>query len=98
MVTKILDRFFSLKGPPPIQNRSSNQMLGTPTVEAQNGPLKPPSTCLGLKVPDLEILRIGDLPGMSTNSIMPFYNHASMLVHRLSQGQQNWPHGLIFVD
>ena len=78
--------------------RSSNQILGTPTVEAQNEPLKPPPTCLGLEVPNLEIMRIRDLPEMSTNAIMPFHNHASILVHRLSQGQQNWPRGLIFAQ
>ena len=61
--------------------KSPNQNLITPTVEAQNGPLKPPPTYLGLKVHNLHILQVVDLPGMSTNSIMPFHNHASILVH-----------------
>ena len=72
---------FLVSALPPISNWSPNQMLGTPTVEAQNGALKPPPTCLGLEVPNLENLGIGDLPGMSTNSIMSFHNHTSMLVH-----------------
>ena len=66
-------------------------LLHTPAVEAQNGPLKPPPACLGLEVPNLEILRIGDLPGMSTNSSTPFHNHASILAHLFSRVQQNWP-------
>ena len=56
-------------------------MLGTPTVEAQKGPFKLPPIFLGLKVLSLQILKIGDLPGMSNNSIMPFHTHASILVH-----------------
>ena len=104
IIVSIVDKFVErakeafLSGPPPMQNWSPNGILGTPTVEAQNGAINPPLTCLGLEVPNLEILRIGDLPDISTNSIMPFHNHASILVHRLSQGQHNWPRGLIFVE
>ena len=90
--------FFILSGSPPIQNKSSNQNLGTPSVGTQNEPLKPPPTFLGLDVPNLQILQIGDIPGMSTSSIMPFHNHVSKLVHWLSQGQQNWPRGLFFFN
>ena len=35
---------------------------------------------------------------MSTNSIMPFHNHAAKVVRWLSQDQQNWDHRLDFVD
>ena len=92
-----VDRCFFLSRPPPIQNWSPNQNLGTPSVVSQNGPLlKSPPTYLGLKVHNLQILQIVDLPGMSTKSIMPFHNVDPILVHRLSQGQQNWHHGLIF--
>ena len=77
---------FSHGGSPPIQNTSSNQILGTPTVGSQNRPLKPPPTFLELDVPNLQILQIGDIPGMSK------------LVYRLSLGQQNWPRGVIFAE
>ena len=89
---------FSLSGPPHIQKRSSNQFLGAPTFEAQNSPLKPPSTYLGLKVHNLQILQIMDLPDMSTSSIMPFHSHASISIHRFSRAQQFWPRGLIFAE
>ena len=94
-------RTFFLSGSPLIQNRTSNQIWGTPSFEAQNGPLKPPPTYLGVKVHNLQILQIVDLPGMSTSSNMPFHNHASKLVHwflNVSQAQQNRPRGLIFVE
>ena len=65
---------FFLSGPPTMQNNPPNQMLGTPSFGSQNGPLKLPPTYLGLGVPNLQILRIGDIPGMSTNSIVPFQN------------------------
>ena len=90
---------FFLSGSPPIQNWSPNQNLGTPSVGSQNGPLKPPPTYLGLDVLNLQILRIEDVPGMSTSSIMPFHKNVDpKLVHRLSQGQQTWAHGLFFVE
>ena len=44
----------------------------------------------GLDVPNLHILWIGNIPGMSTNSIMPFHNHVSSLVLWLSRLQQIW--------
>ena len=44
IVTNALLGSFFLSGPPPIQNKSSNQNLGTPSVGPQNGALKPPST------------------------------------------------------
>ena len=65
-----------------MQKCSPTQMLGTPNFEAQNGPLNPPSTNLGLEqVPNLQVLRIVDLPGMSTNSIMRFHNVVPIFVH-----------------
>ena len=67
------------------------QISGTPNFEAQKEPLNPPITCLSWKVHNLEMLTCMDLPGMSTNSTMPFYNHASILVHLFSRVQQNWP-------
>ena len=73
-------------------------MLGTPSVGTQSEALKPPPTCLGLEVLNLDILQMGDLPGMSTSSIMPIHIHVSILVHRLSQGQQNWPRGWFFAE
>ena len=87
-----------LSGPPAIQKGTPNKNLGTPSFGSQNGPLKPPSTYLGLKVPNLQILRIGDLSGMSTSSIMSFHNVDPKLVHRLSRAQQDRPRGLRFVD
>ena len=57
-------------------------MLGTPNFEAQNGPLNPPSTNLGLEqVPNLQVLRIGDIPAMSASSNIPFHNVDQVLVH-----------------
>ena len=41
-----------------------------------------------LDTPNLHILSIGDVPSMSTNSIVTFYNHNPILVH--SPDQQNW--------
>ena len=84
----IYDDFF-LSGPRIMQFWSPNHNLGTPSVGPQNGPLKPPPTYLGLDVLNLQILRIEDVPGMSTSSIMPFHKNVDpKLVHRLSQGQQ----------
>ena len=84
-----------LSGPPPIQTWSPHQSLGTLSVGSQNRPLKPPPIYLGLKVHNLHILQSVDLPGISTNYIMSFHNVDPILVHRLSQGQQNWPRELI---
>ena len=92
---------FFLSGPPTIQYWSLNESLSTPSVGTQNGPLKPPLTRLGLHVPNLHILHIWDIPGMTTSSIMLFHNHVSKLVHWFldaSQGQQIWARGLIFVE
>ena len=61
--------------------RPPNQNLITPSDGTQNGPIKPSPTYLGLDVPNLQILKIGDIPGMSTSSNMPFHNHVSKLVH-----------------
>ena len=38
-------------------------------------------TLFRLDVPNLELLNIGDIPGMSPNFIMPFHNDVSKLVH-----------------
>ena len=43
--------------------------------------LNPPPTYLGVEVLNLEILRIGDLSGMSTSSNIPFHNVDPSLVH-----------------
>ena len=94
----LLDHFLFLTGPPTIQFWPPNQNLGTPSVGSQNGALTPPPTYLGLDVPNLQILSIGDIPGMSTSSKIPFHNVDPTLVHRLSRAQQNLPGGLIFVD
>ena len=72
---------FPLSGPPPIQNWPPNYHLGTSSIGSQNGPLNPPQTYLGLKVDNLQILQIVDLPGMSTGSIMLFHNVDPELVH-----------------
>ena len=82
---------FSPGGPHPIQNKSPTQKIDTSTDEEQNGPLNPPPACLGLGDPNLQILRIRDLPDMSTNFIMSFHNHASILIHWFSWVQQNFP-------
>ena len=87
-----------LNGPPTIQTSPPNQILGTPSFGSQDGPLKPTPTDLGLDVPNLQILRIGDIPGMSTNRIMQFHNVDPKLVHRLSRIKQYWPRGVIFVN
>ena len=89
---------FFLVGPPPIQNASSNQILGTPNFGSQNRPLKPPPTYLVMNVPNLQILNMRDMPGISASSIIPFHNVDPKSVHCLSQVQQNWLCGLIFVD
>ena len=43
--------------------------------------LKLTLTYFSTDVPNLEILSIGDIPGMSSNSIMTFHNYVSTLVH-----------------
>ena len=83
-----------LSGLPPIQYWSLNQNFGTPSVGSQNGFLKTPST---LEVPNLQILRTEDLPGMSISSIVPFDNIDPKLVHRLSQREQLWPRGVFLL-
>ena len=85
---------FFLAGPPPppIQKGSPNQFLSTPSFGAQKRLFKVRLTFLGLPVRILQILNFSDIPGMSTSVIMPFHNVDPKLVHRLSQGQQIWPH------
>ena len=56
---------FILSGSPPIQKWPQNQNFSTPSVGTQNGPLKPSPTYLGLTVPNIQILRIWDIPGMN---------------------------------
>ena len=73
--------------------KSPNQKIGNPSVGTQNGPLKPPPTCLRLDVPNLQILQIGDISDMLTNSIMSLHNVDSILIHRISWDQQNWTRG-----
>ena len=73
--------FVILSAPPPIQKTSPNQNLGTPSFESQKRLIKPPLTFLRLRVPNLQILQIGDLQGTSSNSITPFHNVDPKLVH-----------------
>ena len=92
---------FFLSGSPSIQNWSPDlKKIGYSFSWVTKQTPKPPPTYLGLglNVLNLQVLRIGDIPGMSISSIMPFHNHVSVLVHWLSQGQQNWPRGLMFAE
>ena len=79
---------FSLQHPAPIQNGTPNQILGTPTFGSQNRPIKMPPTYFRLDVPNLEILPCGDIPSISTNSIMPFHNVDPKLLHCFIQLHQ----------
>ena len=75
-------------------------MLSIPTFEAQNGPVKTPWTLFRWQIHNLDMFPSMDLPGILTSSIMPFHNHVSILVHwflDVSQGQQNWARGVMFV-
>ena len=73
---------FSLRGLALVQKTSSNRNSGTPSFGSQNWPLNPSRpSCLGLDVPNLQILAIGDMPGMSTSFIVPFHNVGPKLVH-----------------
>ena len=47
---------------------------------------------------NLHILQIGDTQATSINSGMPIRNLNRMLVDWLSQDQQNWARGIMFVD
>ena len=79
---------FFLQRPAPIQNGTPNQNLGTPTFGSQNRPIKVPPTYFRLDVPNLEILPRGDIPSISTNSIMPFNNVDPKLLHCFIQLHQ----------
>ena len=60
-------------------------MLGGPVFEAHLELFTITLTFFKLDVPDLEILKIRDIPGMSFNFIMPFHNDVSKSVHWYSQ-------------
>ena len=49
-----------------------------------------------LDVPNLHILRIGDIQGTSTNSVMSFHNLDQISGHWLSRDQQQWDRGVLF--
>ena len=72
---------FFLSESPLILKKSPNKMFGTLRFGSLNGPLKPLPTYSSLDVPNLEMLPSGDMPGMSTSSIMPFHNVDPILVH-----------------
>ena len=61
--------------------KPSTQFLGNPVFDTYLGLLKITMTLFRLDVPNLEVLKIGDIPGMSPNSIMPIHNDVSKLVH-----------------
>ena len=64
LINQSAGEFFFLSGLFVIQNKSPNQMLGTPTVGLQKGTFKVSLIFLGLKVHNIEILQIMDLIGM----------------------------------
>ena len=70
-----------LSGSPAMQNTWPNQILGIPHSGPQIGPFRVTSTFSKLEAPNLQILQIGDLQGMSTNSGISFQNLDSMFVH-----------------
>ena len=73
--------FFFLSGSPPIQNKSPNQFFVGPMIGSQLEPLKTTFMFFRLKVLKVQILKIEDLPGMSSSSNMPFHNSAPKFVH-----------------
>ena len=70
------------------QQKSPNQILGTPNFEVQKRLSGSTLTFSRLDVHILQILKCVDVPGRSTNSIMPFHDCAPNLVHWLSWHQQ----------
>ena len=59
----VIGCLFPLERPPPIQKRSPTHILGGTIFEAQLGPPKPTVMFFfRLKVPNLQILEIGNLP------------------------------------
>ena len=60
---------------------SPTHILGGPVFGSHLELLKLSLSFFRLDVPNLEILKIGDIPGMSSNSIMPFHNLDPKLVH-----------------
>ena len=69
-----------LRGSSPTQNKSPHQISGTATIGPRKGPFKVPLIFLWLDVPNLQILMIGDIPCMSTISVMPFHNHDTKMI------------------
>ena len=59
----------------------TTQISGDPVFDTHLELLKLTLTYFSTDVPNLEILSIGDIPGMSSNSIMTFHNYVSTLVH-----------------
>lgn len=70
-----------LRGPPPIQNIVLTLVLGTSNFEAQIGPFEVTPSFSRKHGHLLQILKNVDIQGMSTDSIMPFHNENSILVH-----------------
>ena len=60
---------------------SPTQNLGSPVFDTYLELFKITMTLFRLNVPNLEILKIGDMPGMSPNFIMPFHSLDPTLVH-----------------
>ena len=87
--------FFPLRDLSPIQIILPNQILSTPTIGSQKGSygVTPTFFSFRLDVPNLQILQIGNLQGMSTDSTMSFNNDDSFLVHCLSRDQQHLSRG-----
>ena len=73
--------FFFLGGPPLVQKKSPTQISNSPVFDTHLELLSITLTLFSTDVPNLEVLPIGDIPGMSPNSIMPFHNDVSKLVH-----------------
>ena len=61
--------------------KSPTQMSGGPVFDTHLEFLKLSPSFFRLDVSNLEILKIEVIPGMSSNSIMPFHNDVSKSVH-----------------
>ena len=73
---------------------SPTHILGISIVGSQKGLIGVTPTFFRLEVPNLQVLQIGNLQDMPTNSIMPFHNIDPILVHCLYRDQQNWARGV----
>ena len=59
----------------------TTQISGDPVFDTHLELLKLALTFCRLNIPNLEILKIEDIPGISFNSIMSFHNDVSILVN-----------------